>query len=191
MKFQGKQTVNNLLVSTVLLAGACFAVFYVPAMAAGNFLNIKNRTYDYLYHYRADQRVPGREETEKLASEYGVSLKDWHEASYLSLGMDGMKYKEDGNKFYHEYEELKSEGNFFSEEGFRELTGISVTVEPGTYLAVSDKEGSVYSRQLTTGSTCFTNMATRETLDVRFADYVCYDLLVGGDRILCAERCGL
>lgn len=179
MKFQGKQTVNNLLVSTVLLAGACFAVFYVPAMAAGNFLNIKNRTYDYLYHYRADQRVPGREETEKLASEYGVSLKDWHEASYLSLGMDGMKYKEDGNKFYHEYEELKSEGNFFSEEGFRELTGISVTVEPGTYLAVSDKEGSVYSRQLTTGSTCFTNMATRETLDVRFADYVCYDLLVG------------
>ncbi len=178
MKFQGKQTVNNLLVSTVLLAGACFAVFYVPAMATGNFLNVRNRTYDYLYHYRADQEVPGREETEKLASEYSVSLKDWHEAPYLSLGMDGMKYKEDGKRFYYEYEKLKTEGNFFSEEGFRELTGISVTVEPGTYLAVSDEEGSIYSRQLATDSTILTNMATRETLDVRFADYVCYDLLV-------------
>lgn len=179
MKFQGKQTVNNLLVSTVLLAGACFAIFYVPALATGNFLNVRNRAYDYLYHYRADQKVPGREETEELAAEYGVSLKDWHEASYLSLGMDGMKYKEDGNRFYYEYEGLKSEGEFFSESGFRELTGMSVTVEPGTYLAVSDSGNSVYSRQLTTDSTLLTNMVTRETLDIRFADYVCYDLLVG------------
>ncbi len=180
MKFQGKQTVNNLLVSTVLLAGACFAVFYVPSMASGNFLNVRNRTYDYLYDYRADQKVPGREETENLAAEYGVSLKDWHEVPYISLGMDGMAYKEDGNKFYYEYEELETEGNFFSEEDFRELTGLSVTVEPGTYLAVSDNGDSIYSRQLTTDSTLFTHMVTEKTLEVRFADYVCCDFLAGG-----------
>ncbi len=178
MKFQGKQTVNNLLVSTVLLAGACFAIFYVPAMATGNFLNVRNRTYDYLYHYRADQKVPGKEETEKLAAKYGVFLKDWHEAPYLSLGMDGMKYKEDGNRFYYEYEELKEEGKFFSEKGFRELTGISLTVEPGAYFAVSDNDNSIYSRRLNTDSTLLTNMVTRETLNTSFAGYVCYDLLV-------------
>ena len=27
MKFQGRQTVNNLLVSTVLIAGGCFGLF--------------------------------------------------------------------------------------------------------------------------------------------------------------------
>ncbi len=178
MKFQGKQTVNNLLVSTLLLAGACFAAFYVPMMASGNFMNVRNRPFDYLYHYRADQKVPGREEAEKMASEYGVSLKDWHEAPYLSLGMDGMKYKEDGNRFYYEYEELKSEGKFFSEEGFQELTGITVAVEAGTYLAVSDDGKSIYSRQLTTDSTLLTNMVTRKTLGVRFAGYVCYEFLV-------------
>lgn len=39
MKFQGKQTVNNLLVSTVLIAGASFAVFYTPMISVGQLIS--------------------------------------------------------------------------------------------------------------------------------------------------------
>ena len=62
MKFQGKQTVNNLLVSTVLIAGAAFAIFYLPMMAVGHIMGVHARPFDYYYHYRMDQTVPGRDE---------------------------------------------------------------------------------------------------------------------------------
>ena len=57
MKFQGKQTVNNLLVSTVLTAGTAFAIFYIPMMRVGHSMEVNTRPYDYYYYYRADQSV--------------------------------------------------------------------------------------------------------------------------------------
>ena len=177
MKFQGKQTVNNMLVSTVLIAGACFAIFYVPMLTFSMTGDLKDRPYDYLYHYRADQRGLQRPEVEELASEYGIALKDWHEADYVSLGMDGMTNVGEGNKIEYQYWERCSEGKFLSESGFRELTGKEVTVEPGNYLAVSNEEetnGFVVS----TVATMFTNMTTGKTLPVHFAGLVHYNLLV-------------
>ncbi len=176
MKFQGKQTINNLLVSTVLIAGACFGIFYVPMLSAGSIKDISTRPYDYLYHYRADQNVPGKAEVETMASGYGLSLKDWHDASYITLGMDGMHMIEEGSRIRYEYRELLHEGKFFSETGFRELTGVSITVEPGTYLAVSDDEERM-GYMLAVSSTLLTNMDTRDTLDIGFAGYAHFGML--------------
>lgn len=180
MKFQGKQTVNNMLVSTVLTAGACFAIFYIPMLSYSTTSDLKKRPYDYLYHYRADQKGLQRTEVEELASEYGLSLKDWHEADYINLGMDGITDVgggESGDKIEYQYEQLVFEGKFFSESGFRELTGEEVSVERGTYLAVSnDDETNDYL--ISTDCTVFTNMDTRKTLPVSFAGRVHYNLLV-------------
>lgn len=176
MKFQGKQTVNNMLVSTVLTAGACFAIFYVPMLASSMTSDLKDRPYGYLYHYRADQKGLQKAEAEELASTYGLSLKDWHEADYISLGMDGIADMGDGNKIEYAYQEMMREGKFFSEAGFRELTGQDVHVERGTYLAVSnDEETNGYT--ISTDSTIFTNMDTRKTLQVSFAGLLHYNLL--------------
>ena len=179
MKFQGKQTVNNMLVSTVLIAGACFAIFYLPMFMSSMTANIKNRPYDYLYHYRADQSGLSKEELEGMAAEYGLSLKDWHETEYINLGMDGMADvggQQEGDKIVEEYWEMLSEGKFFSESGFRELTGTKVTVGPGTYLAVTDEEErSAYTMR--TNCKIFTNMDTRETLQTSFAGYAHYGML--------------
>ena len=41
MKFQGRQTVNNLLVSTVLIAGGCFGLFFLPMMGSSQLLDTK------------------------------------------------------------------------------------------------------------------------------------------------------
>lgn len=179
MKFQGKQTVNNMLVSTVLIAGACFAIFYLPMFMSSMTADLKNRPYDYLYHYRADQSGLSEEEVKGMASEYGLSLKDWHEAEYVNLGMDGMADVgggQEGDKIVEEYWELLAEGKFFSESGFRELTGTEVTVESGTYLAVTDiEERSAY--MMRRNCKVFTNMNTRKTLQTSFAGYVHYTLL--------------
>ena len=71
MKFQGRQTVRNMVVVTVLAAGAYFAAFYIPMLSSGTSSTTEDREFDYLFHYRADQDMPGREEVLHLAEEMG------------------------------------------------------------------------------------------------------------------------
>ena len=47
MKFQARQTVNNLLVVTLLMAGGCFAMFYLPASGTSAVLGYVNYSHDY------------------------------------------------------------------------------------------------------------------------------------------------
>ena len=184
MKFQGKQTVNNMLVSTVLIAGACFAIFYLPMFTSGMTSGLRDRPYDYLYHYRADQRGLPREEVEELASECGLSLKDWHAAEYVNLGMDGIADVgggQEGDKIIEEYWEVLAEGKFFSQSSFTELTGTEVRVEPGTYLAVTDKEEEKTSA-VRTDCTVFTNMSTKKAIRTSFAGWAHYNMLAVSDK---------
>ena len=178
MKFQGKQTVNNLLVSTVLIAGAAFAIFYLPTLSTGQLINIENRPYGYICRYPDSQKVLSEKEISDLAADYGLSLRDYKELPCLVLGTDGMVDIEDeGNRYHTEYRELLQEGRFLSESSYCALTGQSLTVAPGTYYAVSNTEetGLYY-----TNSDCklFTNLTTRETLPVTFQGYVHADFLV-------------
>ena len=178
MKFQGKQTVNNLLVSTVLIAGAAFAIFYLPTLSTGQLINIENRPYGYICRYPDSQKVLSEKEISDLAADYGLSLRDYKELPCLVLGTDGMVDIEDeGNRYHTEYRELLQEGRFLSESSYCALTGQSLTVAPGTYYAVSNTEetGLYY-----TNSDCklFTNLTTGETLPVTFQGYVHADFLV-------------
>ncbi|MFQ7248273.1 MAG: FtsX-like permease family protein [Ruminococcus sp.] len=100
MKFQGKQTVNNLLVSTVLIAGACFAIFYIPMLGTGQLVSISGWEFDYMYDYRLDQTVPSSTEIEEIAAGHDLVLKDWKEIPYITLAQDGEKEVEDeDNRF--------------------------------------------------------------------------------------------
>ena len=76
MKFQGRQTVNNMLVMTVLIAGAYFAGFYTPMLGTGAMLGYQARPVDYAYFYRNDQDIPGEEEVRQLAEDYGAALHE-------------------------------------------------------------------------------------------------------------------
>ncbi|MDO4337744.1 MAG: ABC transporter permease [Eubacteriales bacterium] len=178
MKFQGKQTVNNLLVITVLIAGAVFAIFYIPMLGAGQILETRNRTFDYAFHYRADQKVPGQTEIEKMAVKYGIALKDWKNSGYITLALDGDGEVEDeGGAFHYEYFSLLQEGKFLSENAYHALTGQQVDVRPGTYCAVSDEE-ETEPYYLNANASKLTNMVTRDTIPTEFAGYVHCDMLV-------------
>ena len=178
MKFQGKQTVNNLLVSTVLIAGSAFAIFYLPMLSVSQIIEVHSRPFDYCYHYRMDQTVPTQNEISALASEYGLSIKDFRSCPYLTLGRDGMEEVEDGRAFHNEHFDLAGSIKVFSESGFCALTGETLSVDRGKYRIISttnETETYFYSTDIT----FLTNMVTRTTLPVSFAGYTHYDFLAG------------
>lgn len=178
MKFQGKQTVNNLLVGTVLIAGGAFAIFYLPMMSAGQTMAIQSRPYDYYYHYRADQQIPGEAEISAMAKEHGTAIKDYKSAPYLSLAMDGITEieEEDGRSFHSERIPFLNEGKFFSEDSYEILTGEKITVDKGNYMAISNSDETMLYF-LNSTADVLTNMTTFENLPVSFAGYAHYDFL--------------
>lgn len=178
MKFQGKQTVNNLLVSTVLIAGSAFAIFYLPMMGVGQIMAVNTRPFDYYYHYRMDQTIPGPDEIDALASKYGISIKDYHSCPYLILGNDSIVESEERRSFHNEHVDLSGSVNVLPESGFYALTGEELTVSPGEYRIVSTAEETdayLYDTLIT----FMTNMVTRDTISVTFSGYTHYDLLSG------------
>lgn len=86
MKFQGRQTVRNMLVMTLLIAGAYFASFYAPMMSTSAEISFDTRPIDFAYHWRSDQDIPEREEVEALAAEHGVQLTSWVQRETARLG---------------------------------------------------------------------------------------------------------
>lgn len=177
MKFQGRQTVRNMLVITVLLAGAYFAAFYTPMLGTGSILETEQRPVDYAFHYRADQSMLTRSEMEQMASEEGVAITSWQEADFANLGQDGQQFIDDGGgKYHYEYSSLLQEGNYISERSFNQMTGQNVDIHPGKFGAVLAKDGSGDYR-ITTDSTLLTNMATRKTLKTSFQGYLYDDMM--------------
>lgn len=176
MKFQAKQTVNNMLVVTILIAGGAFAMFYLPMSGLSAVLRYINYSNDYFYQYRADQKIPKERTVRELAEEYGLTLKDWGECEYIVLGTDGTVIIEDGGtKFHYEYLPVAGQGRILSEDAYYELSGQKTDVLPGTYRFVTNAdETSVWKDD---DMTNLTNMITRQSLDMEFAGYLHYDLL--------------
>lgn len=176
MKFQGKQTVNSLLVTTVLIAGGCFGIFYLPMLGTGTSMTIEQREYDYSWFWPSDQNLPSEEEIQTLAKEHKVQIADWKECPYLSLAVDSnMMIDNDDGSFSWKYYEIASEGHFLSESDFNKISGQNLSVEPGEYYAVTNREETSY--RIVDNSTRFTNMTTREVLPVSFKGFVHFEQL--------------
>lgn len=184
MKFQGKQTVNNLIVITLLIAGACFGIFYLPANGVSAMLRYANQAYDYFYHYRADQNVPDQAAVEELSRKYQLTLKDWNECDYITLGMgqESIIEEEDSNHYNIEYVVMNEEEKVLSEDAYRTLIGQDADVEPGTYMNITNTdETSLYTNN---NAREFTNMVTRKQIATEFAGYLHNDLLC--DQVGCS-----
>lgn len=184
MKFQGKQTVNNMLVITLLIAGGCFAIFYLPANGISALYRYASQPYDYFYKYQADQNVPDREAVETLGREYGLLFKEWKECDYATLGIGGNHIIEEDSQHYHiEYVPMAGEAKVLSEDAYRILTGQDVDVKPGTYLNVTNQDET--SLSVNESAKEFTNMVTRRQMHTKFAGYLHYDLLAEADTTCC------
>ena len=183
MKFQGRQTVRNMLVMTLLIAGGYFASFYAPMLRTSSVYSFETRPIDYEYHWRDDQSLPGRDEVEALAAEHGVTLTSWAQEGAALLGTDGYASIEQdngalGTTYTKEYRELLTGATFFSEGAWNALTGQRVDLAPGTCANVLDDEGG--SDYLAGGDiTLVTNTVTGKTLSVTPVEPLHFTMLLG------------
>ncbi len=183
MRFQGRQTVRNMLVVCVLVAGAYFASFYVPIMVTPAQLGVNARSEDYSFFYRAGQPMPSQNEIEALADGYGVKITGFVSRPSACLACDGFKSVETetalGVTYESVYREQLIERRFFSESSWNALTGGSLALDPGTITSVLDSEGlSAYwtSKDVK----LITNPVTYNALNVRYVNKdLRNDLLLG------------
>ena len=169
MRFQGRQTVRNMLVMTLLIAGAYFASFYAPMIGAGAILGYDARPMDYAYHFRSDQDIPQEAEVRALAEEYGVTITDCAQVPLLRLAVDGTTSVEEegpmGFTWREEYREVLCSGLFLSASGYEALTGTAVELVPGEVRGIVDFEnggGGVFDPNID----IITNYLTGQRLEV-------------------------
>ena len=183
MRFQGRQTVRNMLVMTLLIAGACFAAFYAPMLSTSSAYSFKSRPVDFEYHWRNDQGWPERTEVEALAGEYGVDITSWQQVKAATLAGDGyMEVEQDnvalGTTYTVEYREVQGGATYFSESAWNALTGQNIDLAPGTCANVLDDEGG--GAYLSGGDvTRITNMVTGKSLSVTPAEPLRFTMLLG------------
>ena len=182
MKFQGRQTVNNMLVMSLLIAGAYFASFYSPMLGTGAMMSYDTRPVDYAYHYRADQDVPSEKEVRALAAEYGVTITSWAEVPMARLAVDGYAHIEKegplGVTWEKQYKEVLCSDLFLSESAYNALTGQKVDLLPGQISGVMDASGDgqgVFGGN----ASLVTNYLTGEQFPVTPAETQKHDVLFG------------
>lgn len=178
MKFQGKQTVNSMLVITLLIAGACFGSFYVPTMMASSDSSVDNREYDYVYRYPVDINMLGKQQIEKMAETYNIKVGDFRNLNVNIFGMDGQRQVEEGRKFHYEYEKLFGEARVISVSDFKKLTGNKIDVKQGEYYGITNREESG-TYWLNQEASIITNMATMQELKVKWGGFVYLNDLSG------------
>lgn len=183
MKFQGRQTVRNMLVMTLLIAGAYFAAFYAPMLSTNSAYSFARRPVDFAYYWRCDQDLPNQDDVKSLAAEYGVKLTSWAEVTAATLGCDGTISIEQSNSamgttYTTEYREIASGASFFSESAWNALTGQNINLAPGTCANVLDDEGG--SDYLSGGDVNrITNMVTGKSLSVTPVEPLRFTMLLG------------
>ena len=188
MKFQGRQTVNNMLVMTLLIAGAYFASFYTPMLGVGAIMSYDARPVDYAYFYRNDQNAPKETELRQLAAEQKVNITSYTEAPMIRLAVDGTYHVEIegklGTTWQEAYRERLQSALFLSESGYRALTGEKIDLKPGEIAAIMDAEGDgrgifggdaeIVTNPLTEMK-CYVNCDVKLRNDVLFGRFVCDD----------------
>ena len=182
MRFQGRQTVRNMLVMTVLIAGAYFASFYTPMLGTGAMMGYDARPVDYAYHFRADQDIPLESEVRSLAEEYGVTITSWAQAPMARLAVDGTRHVETegalGVTWESVYYERVSSELFLSESSYNALTGEHLDLKSGEIAGIMDATGDgqgVFGGEVTV----VTNTITGESWPVTMAEELRNDVLFG------------
>ena len=182
MKFQGRQTVNNMLVMSVLIAGAYFGSFYTPMLGTGAMMTYDNLPVDYSFHYRSDQTLPDRQEIQALAQDMGVEITSYAQTPMARLGIDGERHVEVegslGTTWYEQHYDVMLSRVFLSESAYRTLTGETLELEPGQVSGVLDATGDgrgVFGPEIH----LVTNYITGQQLKVTPVEPRNHDLLFG------------
>lgn len=146
MKFQGRQTVRNMCVVTLLAAAGSFAMFYVPTNATALILNNEAQVFDGELTVRQDEPDPLTEQDiQKLAEQKGIDITRFFTVEKRYLGVDGTEevWNDDGS-ITQEYRELYREQAFISQSDYERTTGEHLSIPAGKYILVT-QENALYT----------------------------------------------
>lgn len=183
MKFQGRQTVQNLLIMSLLIAGAYFGTFYIPTTTIGILRGYDAREIDYLYHFRNDQDIPQENEVRQLADDYAVTITDWGQAEMLRLAVDGTEGIETdngamGTTYETVYFNPVQSNLFLSASSYAALTGQDAALPRGTLGAIYTAGGED-NYAFNEPPTVVTNTLSGKTLTINNVQQLTNDALVG------------
>lgn len=182
MKFQGRQTVQNLLVMSLLIAGAYFASFYTPMLGIGASMSYDARPFDYLYHFRMDQDIPLEPEVRSLAKKYNVRLKDWYSEPMIRLAVDGTEQVETtsslGTTYERVYLNICNSDLFLSESSYIRITGEKLNLAPGEMAAIFDSDGNT-QYTFSGDASLLTNTFSKKALKISSVKKLKNDALFG------------
>lgn len=181
MKFQGKQTVNCMLVIALLIGGGCFAAFYTPITMTAFERNLQAKEWDYQYTIPQNREALHENQIEEIVKKHGGSIQERRDFPILLAARNGMQEIEEGRKFWYEYSPRMSTIYLMKESDFEDFTNSSITMEANTYFAITDEEESVF---YDTEVTILTNMETGQEYEVAFGGCLhSEDLLLENSRL--------
>ncbi len=179
MKFQGRQTVQNMCVITVLIIAAYFSLFYLPMNVIPQLLSLQKRDTHFAFHHRVDETgVPGQAEIERLAAEEKVRILQYTEVPFANMATDGIDKEPTGDgRFGNTYLPFYAEESFLSESAYRLISGDNADVKPGQFLFLTAEGYAQRFFDYYEDMKLFTNPSTKSTLEVRFQEERHNDLL--------------
>ena len=133
MKFQGKQTIRNMIILSLIIGCALIAGFFIPMTYAGVRV-INASPCDYAILCRMDADVIGQEEIYQIADSCHVEITQYGEFVFAELIGSGVErdWNDDGSLYEKEYRQYKY-FEFISASDYEAVTGENPEIAEGTY----------------------------------------------------------
>ncbi len=136
IKFQGASVVKNMLVITLLIFGALYAISYIPSnLGAGNELED-----DFSYRYLNDADEMTESEVIQLAEGYEVSVENYREGEFIRVAGSGThRDMGDDKKLLEIYYDEYAEYDCTSSSEYEKMTGIKLDIPEGGYYQIEGR----------------------------------------------------
>lgn len=178
MKFQGRQTVRNMLIVTILIVCSLFACFYPPQLYTAA-LAYKDSPTDYVIPYR--KTAPGITEGEikALADKHKVIITKYNEYEFVELIGSGIDrdWDDEGKLIEKQYDEYLY-FDFLSQSQYEEITGSKIDLQENGYYIIIEPNSAEGFWSAYDDLSIVTNPVTGEHLLVNYQGALEYKPLV-------------
>ncbi len=144
MKFEGRQTIKNMCVITILIVGALFAAFYCPVITVPSAYSLTQNPIDFKFIFRESEEAITQDEVYEMADKYNVKITSYDGIESLLLIVNGQKQTRSNNdytgKVTYTYIPKLSYKNFVSASEFNRLTSQNVSLNSGEYMTILSNE---------------------------------------------------
>ncbi len=178
MKFQGKQTVRNMCIISLLVAASLYACFYAPGMLS-SISEIDNNPVDFSIPSKVSFGEVQKEDIEKLAGDYQIEITGYREGNFAELlGSGVLRDWDDNNKLIENYMEKYEYSKYMSAGDYRKMTGDDIQVDRGTFYRITFPQEQNGFWDKFEDMDLITNPVTEEQMKVRLAGTIAYEALM-------------